>query len=603
MTRPLLVLSCLGLVLSCAACDPTSATLTVRVQTGFRAGRDFTAVRTDVLAGSVRCEQPLTPGSDARAAFPTEQPDFVIGAFTGTEARGLSPGIYTARVTLFTSSGEPLAHRCVVTSLTNDRVVRVALTVDCLGVMCPAPAGSPQFDQCLNGRCVTEECNPDDASTLEQCCDRSALGALCDTDPTLCESGDDCGQTLMCSSAPSCEGGACIEPVEDLCGEGQYCDALANMCVAGGEPPPDAGPRDAGMDAGASDAGELDAPSADPDAFLPTDPDARTADAFVPAAEDAPFPDVFVTPDAFVMPDVFIGIDVFVTPDAFVMPDTFVTPDAFVSGGPEGSCTNATDGDSDGLIDCEDTDCVGHPDCIGLGCTVAMDFMDPGAEGLPVTPRGPVRWWRTDRNFSTRPFGVCGWGDIIGGLVLRPTSMSRASLSVPIGGSSLIAVAPGDVLSAPDPLALPQDHARTIIVIGRHSSAGVTRVFVTGATNRPALVTGLRHEASGYAYENAIVIGMGGGPVVSGLAHEYLAMPSSHTPSTSELRINGMLRTLADLGEMSLPYAANRQYVGSAVSTGMVEVLEIIVYDRMLDAPQRAMVEAYASARILAAGS
>jgi len=598
-----------GLALWCTACDPTSATLTVRVQTGFRAGRDFTAVQTDVLPGSVRCEPPSSPGSDARPAFPPRRPHSRVGAFAGAGVPGLVPAWNTARVPLFPGAGTPVAHRCVVTSLSNERVVRVALTVDCLGVMCPAPAGSPQFDQCLNGRCVTDECNPDDPSTLEQCCDRSALGALCDSDETVCETGDDCAQTLMCSSPPSCEGGACIEPVEDLCADGEYCDARANVCTEVGAPPPDAGASDAGMDTGASDAGGLDAPTGDPDAFaapdvfvLP-DPDAWAADAFVPVGADAPFPDAFVLPDAFVAPDAFVVPDAFRAPDAFVQPDAFVAPDAFVSGGPEGSCTDAADGDTDGLIDCEDMDCSAHPDCAGVNCMVSTIMLNPEAAGLPVATGGPVLWWRSDTNTATRPFGLCGWVDGIRALTLRPTSRGRAPLLVPLtGGGSAIGLAPGDALTAQDGSALSAIHARTIIVLARHVSGGFTHAFVTGATNRPGIVTGLRHGASQYAYESGGVIGLASGGFASSFAHEYLALPMNHDPTRAELRIDGSVRTLMDPMEAFLPYSPNRQWVGSPTSSGTLHVLEIIVYDRRLDATDRGMVEAYANSRLLAAG-
>jgi hypothetical protein len=235
-----------------------------------------------------------------------------------------------------------------------------------------------------------------------------------------------------------------------------------------------------------------------------------------------------------------------------------------------------------------------------VGCIVTADSLDPSAAGLPVTPTGPVLWWRSDTNLATRPFGVCGWADGIRGISLRPSSISRAPMLVAISGASLVALAPADVLTARDPAALAQNRARTIIVLGRHG--GFTYAFVTSATNRSSLVTGLRHETTGYAYEHAAVIGRASGSAATGLAHEYLALPMDHSASTADLRINGVQRTLTDPGTPPVMAVPDRQWVGSPGSSGTIDVLEIIVYDRMLDSTQRSMVETNASSRILAAG-
>jgi hypothetical protein len=232
---------------------------------------------------------------------------------------------------------------------------------------------------------------------------------------------------------------------------------------------------------------------------------------------------------------------------------------------------------------------------------VGTSMLDPEAAGLPISPSRPVLWWRDDTNLASRAYGVCGWGDGIRGLVLRPSSRSRAPLLTAVTGGSAVMMAPGDLLTVADAMALSPNHARTIVVIAQHSSDGVTYPFATIATNRPGGVTGLRHDTS-YAYDGASRIGRAEGGFASGFVGEVLTMPTNHDPSTAALYISGVARTLTEDGEAAILHSPDRQSVGSPASTGTVEIREILVYDYELNAAERAMIDAYVASRLGVSG-
>ena len=588
----------LTVVLLAGCPDGPEATLTVRIQTGLRAEHEVRYADAALVAGARACRE-VDDFADGREIVATDQAALVDGSFTVREIADLAPGVYTVRARVRRpppdAGGDPedgatLLTRCVTVSITGSRVLRIPLTSDCVNVECPAPAGSAAFSECLAGRCVDPRCDPDDPSTAELCCDRALLGDACDDDPTLCRSSEDCEATIACAGTPSCEASVCVEPVEDTCSEGTYCSAESNRCdPEGGSVVADAGPVDAGL--APSDAGI--------DAFVSID--AFMLDAYVPLGLDAPFPDVSMSdasepdasePDAS-EPDAS-------EPDAFA-PDAPVTPDAFAPAGPEGSCSDGVDGDADRAIDCEDADCSAHPDCAGMPCVVGTARLDPEAAALPTSPSGPVVWWRDDANLVTRAYGVCGWGDGIRGLVLRPSSRSRAPLLTPVSGGSAVVMAPGDLLTVADGMALPPNHARTIVVIARHVSDGFTYPFATAATDRPGGLTGLRHDTS-YAYDGSSRIGRAEGGLASGFVGEVLSMPTNHDPGTAALYISGVARTLTDEGAAAIVHAPDRQAVGSRASTCTVEIREILVYDRELSASERAMIDAYVASRLSVSG-
>jgi len=259
--------------LSLVGCSPDAApSLTVRLQTGLRAGHEVRFVETRLFAGSVPCATSSTPRSlEGVVLAPGDQASLAAGVFGVAEFRGLARGTYTVQVRLRRPPGDPragddtgevLASRCVLTTLTNDRVVRVALTSDCADVDCPGPEGSPSFTECLNGRCVAAGCDPEDPSTAESCCDRAVLGSACDESPTVCAADSACRPGALCAGEPECIDGACVEPPADECGDGQFCSRSSGECLPVTTGGSDAGVPDAGpelADVGLTDGGPPDA--------------------------------------------------------------------------------------------------------------------------------------------------------------------------------------------------------------------------------------------------------------------------------------------------------------------------------------------------------
>jgi alpha-tubulin suppressor-like RCC1 family protein len=266
-----------------AGCAPSGRVLTLRAQSGLEAYEEARSVSAEVFRGAVGCdaldERPLaTVGS---AIGPADGPSLRRGELSIGDVGGLAEGLYTVRATLFRpptgawARGAPLVERCVSVSVSADRVVRIPLTADCVGVVCPRDGGDPSFDQCLNGACVDPRCELDDPTTARFCCDSTAPGADCEGAPAACEAALDCASPARCVTELACEEGVCVSVV-DACDEGQYCDVEADRCRARSF----AG--DAGLDASVGlDAG-VDAPP--PDAWIPPTFDAGPLVA--PSAEE-----------------------------------------------------------------------------------------------------------------------------------------------------------------------------------------------------------------------------------------------------------------------------------------------------------------------------
>jgi hypothetical protein len=63
---------------------------------------------------------------------------------------------------------------------------------------------------------------------------------------------------------------------------------------------------------------------------------------------------------------------------------------AFLDAGPPAEvCDDGQDNDSDGLTDCEDSDCVGDPACSGGMCSVKFDACTTDADCCSNKCRGP----------------------------------------------------------------------------------------------------------------------------------------------------------------------------------------------------------------------
>jgi hypothetical protein len=333
-----------------SSCVDDRRSLTVRVVSSVQAELRLRYIEARLFEGARPCSPADSEVLDTAARAVVRADQEALSSRAGLSLRafeGLRPGVYTLLAQFrepgdgpTVDSGPLLASRCVVLTLSGDRVVRVALTAECLGVACPSPDGDPRYTECLNGRCVDPRCDEVDPATEPLCCDRSALGAACDDDPTICRADEDCGAPLSdCFAGRRCVEGACLEPTTDLCPAGRYCDVVTRQC--------EALPMEA-ADAGAPDAGSLDASMGPDAASIPMD---------APAT-----PDGFVAPDGFVSPDALVTPDARVTPDAFVPRDT--GSDAAGSGARDAAaldagpiCTpapetcNGLDDDCDGSVD------------------------------------------------------------------------------------------------------------------------------------------------------------------------------------------------------------------------------------------------------------
>jgi len=562
----------IGLILMASmGCPSTTSTLTVRVQSGLRAGHEVRFVGVSLFRGSVPCSSTAsTLADEGLALVASDQSALGLGTRTVAELGGLAAGTYTVRVQARRpgagrpSSGSVLIERCVVTSVTRTRVLRVPLTTDCIGVTCPAPAGSPAFDQCLNGRCVDPRCDPGDPSTTSFCCDRSALGSACDEVPTVCRATTDCTPTLECSGAPACVDGVCVEPPEDACPDGQYCDALGGSC----EPDPslgssDAGPRDAGLDASL----DLDAPS--PDALAV--PDAASLDAVVPPA------------------------------------DTYT--DATTER-PGEDCTLAGDEDLDGRLDCADTECVSTVMC-AAGCTL---FTAPPPRPTAAIPL-PAHWYRVPESLLSNARGeVCAFRDLVG-------NAHFFAIDLPITGvrnfgtsGRGLAIEPGQLLTTPSNLGvgLEGDYSAFVVVgpddpetlrgdftmLRTWAPGSATEHFswrVTYAAGPRYFTLGL-HESTfdagstaSYPFnmEGVIVDSIVAGDDLARRVRYYQGVDSARTP---------LLAGGAGIAGPPAGPEPTRAEIGPSDSAGM-RLAEIVVYDRALNMTELSQLRIYLGGR------
>ncbi len=282
-------------------CDARPPSLTVRVQSGLRAGPEASWVEVLHYPGGARCEG--AEGDRAGRELTTaDQSDLGAGRITAAVFGDLSPGPHAVRVRLrrpvaggLPDAGPVLVERCVATTVRADRVLPVELSTSCLGVSCPLAGGTPGYDSCLEGRCVDPRCDSEDPSTAPFCCDRALLGDACDLEPTLCTADGDCDPSADCAGAPRCVGRVCVEADEDRCPGEAWCDHATGECSSGGIVD-DAGMLDAAIvleDASTLDTGTLDTGTLDTGTL-----DTGTSDGSDAGVSDANLPDARSATDA-----------------------------------------------------------------------------------------------------------------------------------------------------------------------------------------------------------------------------------------------------------------------------------------------------------------
>lgn len=526
------------LLVGCEGRDPV---LTVRVQSGLRAGDELRELQVSVFEGgacSGRGESLPTvtlarsdQGALSRGTFGVGE----VSRPAGTHAILVRADVASRNV-----------RRCVVVSLTVDRVVRIPLTVDCLDVECPAPAGSTSFSECLNGRCVDPRCDVDDPSTADFCCDRALLGDACGTDPTLCGAASDCTATLVCAT-PSCVGGVCAEG-EDACDEASYCSLTTQSCQ----------PRDTMTDAGASDAHVVE-----PD-------DASLVDA---SADDAGLTDSG-------------SIDAGPPIDAFVPP-------------PE-DCVLLGDEDGANGADCFDPACATHPVCT-LSCAQVPRPLAPIAD-IPT----PLHWYRGDLGVVVSATDrVCVWLDLVGSGV-HFVAVDGLPPDYDADASSIVIDGP-DTMSAADDLGASAAGGFSVFLVTtpRRDRASVGTFVVSTPTNTLFLAS-QRLGSSATRYRLGLgtaVYDLGLERPPSATRESFVIGALAGAPSMAdrvEYRENGLvvsprLFSGSDVGgDGSSVGIATARFGGTSDA---YVVHELITYDRALDATERARVEAYLADR------
>ncbi len=231
----ILRLACFSTALLFGACGDDTVQLRVHVVTSIVPGAEFAQVEVKrfdpapLYAGATelaRVDAPATFGQDF--AHGVE-----VAAFDD-----LPPGEHLIQVRLVRGDRTPLISRRVRVVFTDDFVLRVHLTPDCVGVTCPAPAGSLLLSQCLAGVCVDERCSPPD----EEFCPGL----------TFCNTETDCPAPVAACAARACEDGICQVQTTDGCEAGSYCDPTLG-CIS--LPDNDAGLGDGGLDGGVVDGG------------------------------------------------------------------------------------------------------------------------------------------------------------------------------------------------------------------------------------------------------------------------------------------------------------------------------------------------------------
>lgn len=193
--------------LALAGCSDGRAPVGVDVVTGLVPGPEFGAVVVEVF-------EPGEPTSgltrialiEARAEFGQ---DFLSGRRVA-ELR-LRPGEYRIRARLLRPDGSRLVDRSVLGTIgASGRTVTLALTRDCVGVMCPAPGGSAALTECLGGSCTDPRCEPPDPTYCPEV--------------TFCNRAEDCAPVAACAEQ-RCDLGLCQPaPREGGCDAGEWCD-------------------------------------------------------------------------------------------------------------------------------------------------------------------------------------------------------------------------------------------------------------------------------------------------------------------------------------------------------------------------------------------
>lgn len=229
--RPLfsrfLLLSLLALL---AACSGEKQTISVQVVTALVPGEEFVSVETDLLDnGDIETGARTLARVEARAL----RGDAYGPGHGVADFDSLDNGEHTIRVRLRKADGSILIERRVRVNISGNYIMRVYLTRDCVGVTCPAPAGSPGLSECQSGHCVDPRCNP---PSQEFC-----------PDVPFCSTVADCAAVSACATQQCLDGICTPLPMANACMDDEFCNPDA---VEGGCAPYSSIEEDAGVDGG-----------------------------------------------------------------------------------------------------------------------------------------------------------------------------------------------------------------------------------------------------------------------------------------------------------------------------------------------------------------
>lgn len=213
-----------------AACSEDEQTISVQVVTALVPGEEFVSVETDLLDnGNIETGARTLARVEARALRGDAYgPGRGVADFDGLEG-----GEHTIRVRLRKADGSILIERRVRVSISGNYIMRVYLTRDCVGVACPAPAGSPGLTECQSGHCVDPRCNP---PSQEFC-----------PDVPFCSTVSDCSAVSSCAMQQCLDGICTPLPAAGACSEDEFCNPEVE---GGGCAPYSSLEEDAGTDAG-----------------------------------------------------------------------------------------------------------------------------------------------------------------------------------------------------------------------------------------------------------------------------------------------------------------------------------------------------------------
>lgn len=248
--------------------------LTVDVVTGVVPGAQFASVQVEVFDGSaVEGALVRRQSTDRDASFGD---DYLHGVRVASFEH-IGEGVRTVSVRLLTSDLRLVIQRRVTFTMSDNFALRVHITPNCVGVMCPSPGGSAGFSECLDGQCVDPRCNPP-------------------TDIEFCPAISFCNASSECTSPVACAEGVCAEGVCDLapaegeraCSTDTFCDPSGTTGCTPLPTPADGGTgTDASMDGGVQ-------PDASTDAgprcgAICVDPENPCLFGFIDCSGDTPF--------------------------------------------------------------------------------------------------------------------------------------------------------------------------------------------------------------------------------------------------------------------------------------------------------------------------